>query len=342
MVAGVRVLDLRSGRRRGGGHRREIVGADRPQSLRSAPWKRPICSRTSPPGCRRWRSPASGRSPTCRRRTTGSGATWPSTSGSPSGSAAPRSPTSPAARATARTCSPSAPPRWSASTPTRRRTSTPGSATGDPNLRFERTLVERFDEPCDAIVFLQTIEHVDDPGALLARFSELAPAAYVSTPNRLTLAPRGGGEVRQPVAPARVHRRRVPRAGRTALRLGRALRPLSRRQAARPRAGAEGGLGSRPPGAAAHRALLRLVRARDRRLGLRASTRGQLRPRPGARLHRRLPLMSERAGGGGPCARPPQPHALRRGLRHLSVRRGVAVRRGDPLLRAGLRAWPSG
>ena len=60
-----------------------------------------------------------------------------------------------------------------------------------PNLRFERTLVERFDEPRGAIVFLQTIEHVDDPGALLARFSELAPAAYVSTPNRLTLAPRG-------------------------------------------------------------------------------------------------------------------------------------------------------
>ena len=60
-----------------------------------------------------------------------------------------------------------------------------------PNLRFERTLVERFDEPRDAIVFLQMIEHVDDPGALLARFSELAPAAYVSTPNRLTLAPEG-------------------------------------------------------------------------------------------------------------------------------------------------------
>jgi len=60
-----------------------------------------------------------------------------------------------------------------------------------PNLRFERTLVERFDEPRDAVVFLQTIEHVDDPGALLARFSELAPAAYVSTPNRLTLAPEG-------------------------------------------------------------------------------------------------------------------------------------------------------
>ena len=38
---------------------------------------------------------------------------------------------------------------------------------------------------------------------------------------------------------------------------------------------------------------------------------------------------------GGPGAGPPQPHALRRGLRHLPVRRGVAVRRGDPLLRPG-------
>src|SRR5690606_6670145 len=28
------------------------------------------------------------------------------------------------------------------------------------NLRFERDLVERFAEPCDVVVFLQTIEHV--------------------------------------------------------------------------------------------------------------------------------------------------------------------------------------
>ncbi len=60
-----------------------------------------------------------------------------------------------------------------------------------PNLRFERTLVESFDEPCDAITFLQTIEHISDPGALLAHFAALAPVAYVSTPNRLTLAPPG-------------------------------------------------------------------------------------------------------------------------------------------------------
>jgi SAM-dependent methyltransferase len=59
------------------------------------------------------------------------------------------------------------------------------------NLRFERSLVEDFDAPCDAIVFLQTIEHVADPRTLLGRFAGLAPLSLVSTPNRLTLAPPG-------------------------------------------------------------------------------------------------------------------------------------------------------
>jgi SAM-dependent methyltransferase len=63
-----------------------------------------------------------------------------------------------------------------------------------PNLGFERDLVESFAEPCDVVVFLQTIEHVQDPGAILEHFkSMLAPGgtAYVSTPNLLTLAPPG-------------------------------------------------------------------------------------------------------------------------------------------------------
>jgi 2-polyprenyl-3-methyl-5-hydroxy-6-metoxy-1,4-benzoquinol methylase len=62
------------------------------------------------------------------------------------------------------------------------------------NLRFERDLVESFAEPCDAVVFLQTIEHVEDAGAILEHFkSMLAPGdvAFVSTPNLLTLAPPG-------------------------------------------------------------------------------------------------------------------------------------------------------
>jgi 2-polyprenyl-3-methyl-5-hydroxy-6-metoxy-1,4-benzoquinol methylase len=62
------------------------------------------------------------------------------------------------------------------------------------NLRFARGMVETYAEPCDAIVFLQTIEHVQDPGAVLEHFAAmLTPggAVFVSTPNVLTLAARG-------------------------------------------------------------------------------------------------------------------------------------------------------
>jgi hypothetical protein len=82
-----------------------------------------------------------------------------------------------------------------------------------PNLRFARELIETFTEPADAVVFLQTIEHLTDPGAALDHFARLVadarpgaspageppasrPAAspgtvFVSTPNVLTLAPKG-------------------------------------------------------------------------------------------------------------------------------------------------------
>jgi 2-polyprenyl-3-methyl-5-hydroxy-6-metoxy-1,4-benzoquinol methylase len=62
------------------------------------------------------------------------------------------------------------------------------------NLRFARELIETFSEPADAIVFLQTIEHLQDPGTALARFRLLVGeegVVYVSTPNVLTLAPKG-------------------------------------------------------------------------------------------------------------------------------------------------------
>lgn len=64
------------------------------------------------------------------------------------------------------------------------------------NLRFERGLVELFGEPeeFDAVVFLQTIEHVQDPAGVLGHFRQILAAdgvAYVSTPNLLTLAPPG-------------------------------------------------------------------------------------------------------------------------------------------------------
>jgi 2-polyprenyl-3-methyl-5-hydroxy-6-metoxy-1,4-benzoquinol methylase len=62
------------------------------------------------------------------------------------------------------------------------------------NLRFVRELVETFSADCDAVVFLQTIEHVREPDSLLDRFRELAGAGgtvFISTPNLLTLAPPG-------------------------------------------------------------------------------------------------------------------------------------------------------
>jgi SAM-dependent methyltransferase len=69
------------------------------------------------------------------------------------------------------------------------------------NLRFERDLVDRFAEECDAVVFLQTIEHVPDPAATLAHFRAMLGAggvAYVSTPNLLTLAPPGAAKSGNP------------------------------------------------------------------------------------------------------------------------------------------------
>jgi SAM-dependent methyltransferase len=67
-----------------------------------------------------------------------------------------------------------------------------------PNLSFRRKLVEDFDEPCDAIVFLQTIEHVPEPGPLLEGFARTAGLSFVSTPNRLTLAPPGASKSDNP------------------------------------------------------------------------------------------------------------------------------------------------
>ena len=91
-----------------------------------------------------------------------------------------------------------------------------------PNLRFERDLVETFSTSADAVVFLQTIEHLQDPVAVLEHFRSLVGATgstqtvgsggagnagtagmasaggagtagtvFVSTPNVLTLAPAG-------------------------------------------------------------------------------------------------------------------------------------------------------
>jgi SAM-dependent methyltransferase len=62
------------------------------------------------------------------------------------------------------------------------------------NLRFERALLEAYEQPADAVVFLQTIEHIQQPAAALGHLRSLAGprgSVYVSTPNVLTLAPKG-------------------------------------------------------------------------------------------------------------------------------------------------------
>jgi SAM-dependent methyltransferase len=71
------------------------------------------------------------------------------------------------------------------------------------NLRFARGLVESYGDPksFDAVVFLQTIEHVQDPVRVLEHHrSLLVPGgvAYVSTPNVLTLAPPGAARSDNP------------------------------------------------------------------------------------------------------------------------------------------------
>jgi SAM-dependent methyltransferase len=61
-------------------------------------------------------------------------------------------------------------------------------------VRFERNMLEIWTGDVDCVVFLQTIEHVQDPDAVMAHIHDLigpAGVAYVSTPNVLTLAPKG-------------------------------------------------------------------------------------------------------------------------------------------------------
>ena len=55
-------------------------------------------------------------------------------------------------------------------------------------------MIELWTGDVDCVVFLQTIEHVQDPDAVLEHIRELIGprgVAYVSTPNVLTLAPKG-------------------------------------------------------------------------------------------------------------------------------------------------------
>ena len=66
--------------------------------------------------------------------------------------------------------------------------------TREPVLSFERNMIELWQGDVDCVVFLQTIEHVQDPDAVLDHVRDLigpGGVAFVSTPNLLTLAPEG-------------------------------------------------------------------------------------------------------------------------------------------------------
>jgi 2-polyprenyl-3-methyl-5-hydroxy-6-metoxy-1,4-benzoquinol methylase len=67
-----------------------------------------------------------------------------------------------------------------------------------PGVRFARDLIETYIQPCDAVVFLQTIEHVKQPEQVLSHFKAMAQTVYVSTPNVLTLAPEGADKSDNP------------------------------------------------------------------------------------------------------------------------------------------------
>ena len=66
-----------------------------------------------------------------------------------------------------------------------------------PNLRFARDLVETFAEPADAVVFLQTIEHLQDPTAVLAHFRSLVASPGTERP-RVSPGWRGSPAVPRP------------------------------------------------------------------------------------------------------------------------------------------------
>ncbi len=70
-----------------------------------------------------------------------------------------------------------------------------------PSVTFERNMIELWTGDVDCVVFLQTIEHVQDPDAMLEHVRELIGphgVAYVSTPNVLTLAPKGAARSGNP------------------------------------------------------------------------------------------------------------------------------------------------
>ena len=180
-------------------------------------------------------------------------------------------------------------------------------------------MVELWQGDVDCVVFLQTIEHIQDPDAMLGP----RPTPDRARRRRLRLhaerahaRAEGRRALRQPVARARVQAGRVPRAVRAPLRPRRPARALPRPQAARARAGAAGWAGI---------ACTRRCASRSR-----STTASHPRSRPvisccGARTSTARSTCWRCCAREAAEHRPAHAHALRRGLRDVAVRRGVAV-----------------
>ena len=142
-----------------------------------------------------------------------------------------------------------------------------------PNVSFERTMIELWRGDADCVVFLQTIEHVQDPDAVMEAIREqIGPGgvAYVSTPNVLTLAPKGAERSGNPW---HVHEYRPEEFAALCSRHFGSVDVLGPPVGDRARQ-----MGRDPPRAAVHRALLRPLHARHLGARLRPAAR-----EPGAR-----------------------------------------------------------
>ena len=230
----------------------------------------------------------------------------------------------PAARATASTCWPGAPDRSPAWTPTRRPTSTralkytrPGVALrARPGGELRRALRRGRVPPDD-----RARGGSRGGAAPLPRHAAAGRDRVRLDAQPAHARPARRRQVRQPLAPAGVPRRGVPRALRERLRdvelLGLFHSRVLRAHELALRAGwdrVHAALGITKP---FYDRFTPAISASD--FALRGGP-----ARAGARLRRGAPLTRRREPRGA-RARAPLAHALRGGLRHLAVRRGVAV-----------------
>ena len=128
-------------------------------------------------------------------------------------------------------------------------------------------MIELWQGDVDCVVFLQTIEHIQDPDAMLAHVRELIEpdgVAYVSTPNVLTLAPKGAERSGNPWHVREYKPGEYRELCERHFAQRRPARPLPRPQAARaPGRDRAPRLGPRARGAAPHAPVLRALHARD-------------------------------------------------------------------------------